>query len=63
MAAIKLKFPSKDQMWEFVKTVNHIYTGLDFINHTIMCDCSDEHIKLAKENFQAEEIANPTSRE
>ncbi|CAN5132677.1 hypothetical protein BH09BAC2_BH09BAC2_20530 [soil metagenome] len=40
-------------MWNFLKTVNHKYADVNFLDATISCECSSEHRNLAVEKFQA----------
>ena len=53
MAFVRIQFSSNDKMWDFIKPCNHIYSGLDFNNLTIICECSDDHIIIEKQEFEA----------
>ena len=50
---ITLVFPSLNQLWGFVRDAKINYTEFNAADFTLVCDCDQSDIELAKEKYCA----------
>ena len=50
---VTLVFPTLHQLWDFAQAIRANTTEINSTTRTLICDCNDEDITLAKEKYGA----------
>jgi hypothetical protein len=61
MKMVTLQFPTAKKLWTFKMEIDSTDFEVNLKLRTITCECSDKHIKMAVELFDAKLLTNETA--
>jgi hypothetical protein len=61
MKMVTLQFPTAKKLWTFKMEIESNVSDVNVKERTITCECTDKHIKLAIEQFDAKLVTNQSA--
>jgi hypothetical protein len=62
MELVTLRFPTAKGLWSFRLKIEATIFEFNLRDRTLTCQCSDEHIKLAIEKYNAKVISTDSDK-
>jgi len=61
MKMVTLQFPTAKKLWTFKMEIESNVSEVNLKERTITCECTDKHIQLAIEQFDAKLLTNKSA--